>query len=155
MGKKIHSVILKDSKIVELEGEFHQIFENENRYPLFITNHSLRRGRDLGLIESSLISDLVKLEPSIKSKNKDAASRSVIEELSEEKMLNVIYLAFLGANPKTELSIDQFVERYHGDYLETTSLYTEIISSVLPSQDSKFAKGLNESTKKTSSNEKK
>lgn len=155
MAKKIHTIELKELEFVEIDGEFREVYKNEKRYPLYITNHSLKRGRDLGLMESSMLADLLSLEKNTKGKKKEDAARSVIDDLTEEKMINVIYLAFLGANPQTEYSIDDFIERYHGTYIDTVTLYTEIISSTITGGENKFAAGLQKSTKKPSAKEKK
>ncbi|UOE54918.1 hypothetical protein [Cytobacillus oceanisediminis] len=155
MVKKIHSVVLKDIQFVEIEGEFKEVVENEKKYPLFLSNHSLRRGRDLGIIDSSMIQDLLGLEKNVKGKEDDEAARSLLDDLSEEKMQNVIYLAFIGANPKSEYTLDDFLQRYHGDYTETLTLYMEILKSSIGDSNNKFAAGLRKSTKKPSSKEKK
>jgi hypothetical protein len=155
LAKKIHSVTLKELEVIEIDGEFREVYKNEKRYPLFLTNHALRRGRDLGLIESSMMSDVLNMEKGFKGKQQEEAARETIADLSEEKMQNVIYLAFLGANPRTEYSIDTFLERYHNDYIETLTLYMEIISSSISSGDNKFSAGLKKATKKPSSKEKK
>lgn len=155
MVKKIHSVVLKDIQFVEIEGEFKEVVENEKKYPLFLSNHSLRRGRDLGIIDSSLIQDLLGLEKNVKGKEDDEAARSLLDDLSEEKMQNVIYLAFIGANPRSEFTLDDFLQRYHGDYTKTLTLYMEILKSSIGDSNNKFAAGLRKSTKKPSSKEKK
>lgn len=155
MVKKIHSVVLKDIQFVEIEGEFKEVVENEKKYPLFLSNHSLRRGRDLGIIDSSLIQDLLGLEKNVKGKEDDEAARSLLDDLSEEKMQNVIYLAFIGANPRSEFTLDDFLQRYHGDYTETLTLYMEILKSSIGDSNNNFAAGLRKSTKKPSSKEKK
>lgn len=155
MAKKIHAVVLKEVEIIEIDGEFREVFRNEKKYPLYITNHALRRGRDLGLVESSLIADLLRLEKNTNGKKKEEAARSLLDDLSEEKMINLIYIAFIGANPKSEMSLDDFIEHYHGTYIETVTLYTEIISSTITNGDNNFAAGLRKSTSKPKSGTKK
>lgn len=155
MAKKIHSVVLKDLNIVEIDGEFREVYENEKKVPLFLTNHALRRGRDLGLIESSMMQDLLAMEPLVKGKKEDQAARDIVNEIPEEKMLNVIYLAYLGANPKSEDTMDDFLQRYHEDTASTMELYFEIVKSSVVNEDNKFAKSLQNSTKKPSPKEKK
>lgn len=155
MGKKIHTITLRELEFVEIEGEYKEVYKNEKKYPLFLSNHSLRRGRDMGLVRSSMINDLLGMEKSVKGKEDDDAARDLINDLSEEKMHNVIYLAFLGANPRSEYTIDDFLQRYHLDYTETLNLYLEILKSSVDGGNNKFAAGLRKSTKKPSSKEKK
>lgn len=155
MAKKIHTVVLKELEFVEIEGEYQELYKNAKKYPLYLTNHALRRGRDLGLIESSMMSDVIEMEKGFKGKEQEAAAKDTIADLSEEKMQNVIYLAFLGANPRTEYSIHEFLERYHEDYVSTVKLYFEVLKSSISDGENKFATGLKKATKKPSSKEKK
>ncbi|MBS4171944.1 hypothetical protein [Bacillus sp. FJAT-49736] len=153
--KKIHSIILKEIEFKETDDGFEEVVKNEKKYPVYLTNHALRRGRDQGIVDSSLLSDLLEIEKGFNGKKQEDAARAVINGLSEEKMLNVIYLAFLGANPNSEYTFDDFLLRYHGDYSEIMTLYINIVSSSISSNNNRFAKALQDSTKAPSSKEKK
>lgn len=155
MAKKIHSVVLKELEIIENGGEYIEHYRNERKVPLFITNHSLRRARDFGIIETSMLSDLVALVQNTEGKKTQETTKAVLSDLSEEKMLNVIYVAYLGANPKATETIDDFVELYHGSYLETVQLYTDLITATVTGGDNNFASSLRKHTRKPKAGEKK
>lgn len=57
---KVQKVTLKEFEIVEVDGEFEKRFINEKNYPAFLTNASVKRGFETGLIQSSLWEDLLK-----------------------------------------------------------------------------------------------
>lgn len=154
--KKIEVITLKEREILETEdGEFVEAFKNEKKYPVFITNYALRKGYDMGLIKSTLIADLLKIHTEEDGATEKEQGQSALEMFNEEKVLNVIYLAFLGANRKTDLDIDEFTERYHASYTDSLDLYIKLIQGALGNSTNGFAKGLEKSTQKPSSQEKK
>jgi hypothetical protein len=144
---KIEKVILKESEIVEIEGQFKQIFKNQKTVPCFLTNYSLKRGKDLGLLKGSLIADVMKLIPLTKLKSANDIDPETMKELDELEMMKVIYVGCIGANNKLDLDFDEFVSLYHDSYEETLILYTTLVSSLIQKDPNQFAKGLQNSTK--------
>lgn len=102
---KIQQVRLKEFEVIEVDGEYEKRFINEQKYPAFLTNASIKRGFDLGLLESSLWEDLLKvmgLQSLMKEtgdKEKDAEkAMQLMSAFDEQKLIAVVYLAVLGAN---------------------------------------------------------
>lgn len=149
MAKKIHVIELKEVEIVQVEGteEFTEVVRNKRKYPVFLTNFALSRGYDTGILDSSLISELLKIKKSLNgSYTKEEQAESVVGHMDENKMMDVIYLAFVGANPKTDITKDDFLMQYHADFTEKMKLYFEIVSAVVNTNTNAFAKGLDQST---------
>lgn len=144
---KIEKIILKESEIVEIDGQYKQIFKNQKAVPCFLTNYSLKRGKDLGLLNGSLVADVMKLLPLTKLKSVDDIDPETMREFDEYEMIKVIYLGCVGANPKFDLDFDQFVSLYHESYENTFGLYGSVVTSLVQSDPNQFAKGLQKSTK--------
>ncbi len=154
---KIQKIILKDSEIIEQNGEYTQVFTNEKTYPAFLTNYSLKKGKEFGLIESSLFGDLLKMQGLEKLTNKNnqgVVNPDAFDSLDETKMLQMIYLAFVGANKNTNLSVDEFLEKYHYSLEQTMEIYMNLIMNLMESDPNKFAAGLNKSTNKSNKGKK-
>lgn len=155
---KVQKLTLKEVEVVEVDGEFEKRFINAKTYPIFLTNAALQKGKQLGYLDTSLITDLVKLMPLAKrvkavgvGENIDENTVQMMAEIDEQKMIHVIYLAFIGANRKEEKSFDEFIELYHLDFTETATLFMKLISDVI-SKDNNFAKSLEQSMKKEKKN---
>jgi hypothetical protein len=147
---KIEKVNLKESEVVESEdGEFLLVVREERTVPCFLTNFSLKRGKEWGLLDGSLIADVMKLNALTKVKNMDEADAEAFSNLDEVKMLAVVYLGCLGANPKFDLSFDGFVSQFHEDYESLVGLYTNLVTGLIQRDPNQFAKGLQKSTKKS------
>lgn len=153
---KVQKVTLKEFEIVEVNGEFEKRFINEKNYPAFLTNASVRRGFDTGLIETSLWEDLLKIMglQSVLEKNDDESTMKLMNMFDEQKLIAVVYLGVLGANKSVDLTFDSFLEKYHYDLAETIELYANLITNLVSADPNQFAKGLQQSTKseKKSSN---
>jgi hypothetical protein len=145
---KIEKVVLKESEIVEVEGQYKQIFKNQKTVPCCLTNYSLKQGNDLGLLKGSLIADLFKLQPLAKVKSVEDIDPATMKDLDELEMMKVIYLGCIGANPKFEHGFDEFVLLYHEAYEQTFTLYFSLTSSLIKSDSNQFAMALKNSTKK-------
>jgi hypothetical protein len=145
---KVQKVTLKDVEIRERNGEFERVFVNEKTYPAFLTNYTLKRGKELGYIETSLFSELAKLQhlQDLEEENGEL-NLSALEGFDENKALQIIYLAVTGANRKLELSFDEFLEKYHDSFEKTMTLYANLIADLVASDQNQFAKGLKKSTK--------
>lgn len=153
MGKKIHVLELKQIEVVEVDGEFEQRFVNVKKYPVYLTNAAMRRGRDMGLIENSLIAEFSKLGAfqdlqgiELAGGENDFDKLEKLSGIDDEPMINVIYLAFIGANKSVKMDFEEFMELYHLDFTETLTLYVTLISESF-SHDNNFAAGLIGSTK--------
>jgi hypothetical protein len=145
---KIEKVTLKESEIVEVDGEFKQVFKNEKTVPCFLTNYALKRGKDLGLLKGSLMADVVKLLPLTKLKNADEISSEAMEAMDELEMMKVIYIGCIGANKNFSLDFDGFVSLYQESYEKTVTLYANLLAGLMNKDPNQFAKGLQRSTKK-------
>lgn len=156
---KVRKITLKDIEFREVNGEFERIFINEKSYPVFLTNYALKRGKELGYIESSLFSNVIKLQGLEKlSQGKEEFENiddNLLNELDETKMQQMIYLAFLGANKSSEMSFDEFITKYHDSVEQTMELYTNLISDLISSDPNQFAKAMQKSTNKSNKNGKK
>lgn len=149
---KIRKITLKDVEYKEIEDGFEPVFTNEKNYPAFLTNYALKKGKENGLIKSSLFSDLLQFSNVEKEGEVDP---SIFENISEAQMLQTIYLAFVGANKSTELTIDDFLEKYHAPLDETIELYMNLIMDAVSSDPNKFADELKKSTSTSRKNGKK
>lgn len=149
---KVQKVTLKEIALREVDGEWEKIFVNEKTYPAFLTNLSLKRGKDLGLIEHSSIGELLKLRSLGKLENfdEDAADDpeaiDALNEMDETKMSQIIYLAFIGANRQTDIDFDAFLDLFHYDFTDMMELYVKLISDLVTAGGNKFAAGLKQST---------
>lgn len=157
---KIHKLILKESEIREVNGEYEEVFFNEKTYPVYLSNYALKKGKEMGLIESSLFTDLIKIyrmrsasdeEGNI---NPEAIDPSTLASLDETKAQKVIYLAFLGGSKKIEMTFDEFLELYHYTIVETLELYMELIVGLIDDNPNVFADGLKKSTAKNTDKKK-
>lgn len=153
--KKIEVITLKEREFLETEEGYVEAFKNEKKYPVFLTNYALRKGYDLGLIKSTLIADLLKISTVEDGATEKEQGQSALETFDERKILNVIYLAFLGANRNSNLDVDDFTDRYHASYTDQLELYINLIKGAIENSTNSFAKGLEKSTQRPSSNEKK
>jgi hypothetical protein len=154
---KVRKVTLKDVEVREVNGEFERVFVNEKTYPVFLTNYALKKGKELGLIESSLFTSLLKmqgLEALAGGQAKDL-DPSIFDQIDETKMQQVIYLAFIGANKNTDLSFDEFLQKYHDPIEKTMELYMNLIVDLMSTDPNQFAKGLQKSTNKSTKHGKK
>lgn len=150
---KIESVVLKEMEIAQdSNGEFVQVFKNERKVPCFLTNFSLKRGNDLGLIKGSLIADLFKLNG---LKDKKEVDQETLESLNESDMQKVIYLGCIGARKDTQMSFDKFLEEYHYSFEDTVMLYANLVTNLVANHSNGFAQSLKKSTKRKSNNGKK
>jgi len=154
---KVRKITLKDVEIREVNGEFERVFVNEKTYPAFLTNYSLKRGKELGLIESSIFTSLLKmqeLEALARGEN-EYVDPAVFEQIDETKMQQVIYMALVGANKHLDLTFDEFLQKYHDPFENTVELYSNLIVDLIVSDPNQFAKGLQQSMNKSRKNEKK
>lgn len=156
---KIQKVVLKEFEVIEVDGEFEKRFINEKKLPAFLTNASIKRGFDEGLLESSLWEDLLKvmgLQSLMKEtgdEEKDAENAmKLMGTFDEQKLIAIIYLAVLGANRKLELTFERFLEKYHYGIAETIELYAILLTDLLSSNPNQFASELQKATKKNQKN---
>jgi hypothetical protein len=148
---KIEKVNLKESEIVEIDGEYKLLLRNERTIPCFLTNYSLKRGKEMGLLDGSLISDVIKLVPltKLQSRSIEDLDSDTFKDLDEVKMLSVVYVACLGANKDFALDFDEFVSQYHESFDTLVELYINLIAGLMQRDPNQFAKGLQKSTKKS------
>lgn len=159
MGIKISTIELKETEVVELEdGTFEKRFINPKKYPAFLTNRSLATGKNLGITKSSLISELVKMKSLIGDDNEmdiDNLTSEQAEIIDVENYLPVIYLGIVGANKKSELTYEDFLDLYNGDIEQVLNDYMNLVMPYIQENQNEFKKGLEKSTSKKSAKAKK
>jgi hypothetical protein len=154
---KVRKVTLKDVEVREVNGEFEKVFVNEKTHPVFLTNYALKKGKEMGLIESSLFTSLLKMQglEALAKKQTNDLDPSIFDQIDETKMQQVIYLAFIGANKNTDLSFDEFLQKYHDPIEKTMELYMNLIVDLMSTDPNQFAKGLQKSINKSTKHGKK
>lgn len=140
---KINKITLVDVEIKEVDGEYQKHYINETNYPAFLTNYALKKGKEMGLIESSLVNEVM-----------NWSKGNTEDQFNENKMLPLLYLSILGAEPDIELTYEEFVRRYHYSLSDTMELYSDIVDSITESENN-FSRGLMNSTNKSDSSKKK
>ncbi|SHJ63999.1 hypothetical protein SAMN05444401_3542 [Clostridium amylolyticum] len=142
---KIQVITLSERRIVEHEGEFIEVVENERRVPCMLTNFAIAQAQRENIIQNSLVNDL--LDIAIKSDGKEVNTEEVLNKVDEEKCLKTIYIGIRGANKNIELTYDEFLQQYHGDYTETLSTYMELVIGLVNKEGNGFANGFAKATK--------
>lgn len=149
----IQKVELKDMVIViekDEKGNENFVRKETNRQvvPALITNYSLKRAKDEGVMTGNVLEVLAKLKAVIDNKNSD--EMAMLKELDETEIQKVIYMGVIGANPQMKIDFDNFLNKYHGDLAESTQIYGGLIEEMYKNTTTKnaFAKGLTSSTKK-------
>lgn len=147
---KIQKVVLKEMVIEEVNGEFEKSFINEKVHPAFLTNASVKRGFDEGLLESSLWEDLLAmktLQAEFKKKDKEQVAKT-ISSLDEQKFIAIIYLGVLGANKNLTMTFDEFLEKYHEPFPTTIETYAHLITSLVSQDTNQFTQRFDKAAKK-------
>lgn len=158
MVKKIHVIELKETEFVQVEGteDFTEVVRNKKKYPVYLTNYALSRGYDIGILKTSIIQDMLSIKNDLDdSKAAEDNAEALLNNIDENKMHDVIYLAFIGANPKENITKEEFLQQYHDSYTEKVQLYFNIITAAVDADPNAFAKGLENSMAKPNKDEKK
>lgn len=143
---KVQKVVLKELEVKNIDGEFKTQYVNEQTYPAFLTNYAMKKGKEMGLIESSILHDLLKLQALQGAKDGEEVNLSALEQIDQTNMHKFIYLAFQGANPKEKMSFDDFLEKFHEPLVESMQLYATLISDVISQDPNQFAAAFQKST---------
>lgn len=148
-NQTVQTIELKEIQFVEVNGEFEQVFGDAKKYPAFLTNAAVKKGFDMGIIESSLFEDLLKLKglESLVSSDKEEDATKLLGAFDEQKLIAVIYLGVLGANKNLNMSFDEFLELYHYELPETLQIYANLIAGMV-SKSNNFATALQKQAKK-------
>lgn len=143
--KEIEIVLEKDENG---EENFVERELNKQVVPALITNYSIKRAKDEGVMTGNVLEVIAKLKAVI-DKNSDN-EMALLNELDEIEFQKVIYMGVIGANPHLEIDFDEFLRKYHGDLTQSTLLYSGLIQEMYKNASTKnaFAKGLDSSTKK-------
>lgn len=142
---KIRKITLKALEFKETADGYEPIIISEKNYPAFLSNYALKKGKENGLIDSSLFSDLLKFQGLEKQKGNEIDT-SILNNIDETKMHQIVYLAFIGANKSTNISFDDFLEQYHEPLEETMELYMNLIMDAMSNDPNQFANSLQKST---------
>ncbi|HEK9101979.1 TPA: hypothetical protein SUB30_003378 [Bacillus pseudomycoides] len=152
---KIQKVTLKDVVFIKKNGEYEKEFTNEKDYPAFLTNYALKKGKEEGIIERSVISDLLKLQALEGLDKGNSNDLSAFEKIDQTSIQRIIYLAFKGANPNESLTFDEFLNKYHDSLTESLELYTKLVVDVISQDPNQFAAAFQNSTSNGGKGEKK
>ncbi|WP_107838387.1 hypothetical protein [Metasolibacillus meyeri] len=151
---KIETVELSEVEFVEVDGGWEKKVVSTKRHPAFLTNAAIKRGYDMGILESSLFEDLLKIKgleilskEQIEGVDEEKQASEFMEVLDEQRMQSVIYLGVLGANKNLGLTFDEFLELYHYQLTDTTKIYANLIVGLLAGNN-EFATALQKETKK-------
>lgn len=146
----IEKITLKEMEVREVNGEYEQHFYNEKTYPIFLTNYALKKGKEMGLIETSLFSELAKMGAMQGAVDENGEMDvTALESLDQDKILNMIYLALITSNRNIDLTYNDFLERFHyamEDYIE---LYANLITGLVSADPNQFAGEFKRATDKT------
>ncbi|MGG0731553.1 hypothetical protein [Bacillus paramycoides] len=152
---KIQTVTLKELEVVKVDGEYQTRFVNDEVFPAFLTNYALKKGQEMGLIDTSIFTDLLKFQALAGvDKGKDV-DLEALGQIDQTNMHKIIYLAFQGANPKEKLSFDDFLKRFHEPLVESMQLYATLITDVINQDPNQFAVAFQKSTNSGGNGEKK
>lgn len=136
---KLEKVELCKQEVKEKDGDFIVEKSEVENVPLVLTNRAINYAHQEGVIENSIISDLVSL--SQMDENMDG--------LDDMQIMKTIYTAYIGGQfmlgkNKPKYSKEQFLDRLHIGTMEQMELYQQI----LVSKENKFVKDIERSTKK-------
>lgn len=158
---KIEKIKLYDLEIVELDGEFREIKKNEKTIPLLLTNYSLYKGEELGLIETSAMDELYNIykvyeEGGDPSKIKTEADMEkyggkilgkMSQVVDDKKLLGILYMGAIGANPNFEYDFEGFIKRCHLDLEEKLTIYVNLLQNLV-TEDNNYKKEFEKLTSK-------
>lgn len=147
---KIQTITLREKEVVEIEGEFQERVINEKRYPASLTNKSLQIGKDLGILKSSKLVDILGFDEINVNGNKQEMAQEVASDFDPLKFIQVIYLAVIGFNKNlVDLTFEDFLEQYDEPTQKMMETFSKLIEGLLSDgSNNNFAKGLKSSTKK-------
>ena len=150
----IEKIELSDVVVEEVEGEYQVVKKNRETVPCMLTNYAIDKGHRLGLLKGSLTKDILEISTAVAKK---AAERKRLSDVSrteeetaldnidlikdvldDEKLIAVLYIGCLGANPEFRYSHEDFVQRYHDDFETRIEKYMNLISG-LDKKENKFA----------------
>lgn len=155
----IEKIDLFEVEVVEIEGEYKQIKRNERTVPAMLTNYAIEQGKRRGLLKTSLISELFAMYNSIKKSGNEDLLSGKVDELppdvvmdigdfvDESKISAVIYIACIGANPKFDLSYDDFLMQYNANLTSKMQTYINLIVSLQDKDKNAFAQEFKNLTK--------
>lgn len=139
----IEKVVLQKIDVVNIDGEFKEAKGEERIIPCMLTNYAVSQGKRIGLLKTSLVSELIDLASD--GNIDDLNTNSVAKNLDEEKCLKAIYIGCLGANKNLGLTYDEFLELYHGTFIENVELYVKLVSDLIK-KDNNFANEFKKNT---------
>lgn len=141
---KIEKIKLYDLEIVEIDGEFREVKKNEKTIPLLLTNYSLLKGRELGILKTSTMEELANLVTAMGSvdgtldeeKYGQEVFIKMAEVIDDRKLLGILFLGALGANPNLEYTFEEFAKKYHGTLEEGMTLYANLLQNLAMTENS-------------------
>jgi len=155
----IEKINLCEVEVVEIEGEYKQLKRNERTVPAMLTNYAVEQGKRRGLLKTSLISELFAIYSSIKGSGNADLLSGKMEELppevvmdignfvDESKISAVVYMGCIGANPKFDLSYDDFLMQYNAELQEKLQTYVNLMVGLQGQDKNAFAQEFKRLTK--------
>ncbi|MFL0507127.1 hypothetical protein ACH0B5_15405 [Ureibacillus sp. 179-F W5.1 NHS] len=152
--RKLPVVELFDVEVKEENGEFFEEKTNKERFPLFFNNHSLKVGREYGILEKALESELLEMisamgiEAATKGELSAAEVVLVKDKLDKDHMKNVIYLGYVG--PRNDFyDLETFKNKYNADFEEVLDTYLNLLMyNFSKDTNNNFKKALEQATEK-------
>lgn len=153
----IEKVSLYDQVVEKIDGEFEVREINHQVVPAMLTNYAIEQGHRLGMLKTSLISDVLAISESFVSNGGDPEAKGEVDVpkgmmndlkyiIDDSKITSVIYLACVGANRKFEYSYDEFLDKYHADISLKISTYMKLITGLAKNDKNKFASEFKKTT---------
>ena len=139
---KIEKLELYNIKLTVKDDEFITEISDKETVPLVITNKALKYGHSNGIIDSSLVSDLVLLSEDMGL-------------LQDMKILQTIYLGYIGGQmmlgKSNYYTLEEFTNKFNIDTAEQVQLYQKLMIR----DDNNFIKDIEKNTKLTLDGDKK
>lgn len=137
---KLEKINLSILEVEFKDDDFEMVEKEKETVPVVLTNRALNYAHENGIIESSLISDLIGLS------NMGDENMEMLEDI---KILKTIYTGYIGGQfllgkIEPDHTFEQFTERYHTHPMEQVQIYQKLLIG----KDNNFVKEIEKSTKK-------
>lgn len=137
---KLEKINLSILEVEFKDDDFEMVEKEKETVPVVLTNRALNYAHENGIIESSLISDLIGLS------NMTDENMEMLEDI---KILKTIYTGYIGGQfllgkIEPDHTFSEFTERYHTHPMEQVQIYQKLLIG----KDNNFVKEIEKSTKK-------
>lgn len=141
---KICKVELQYFDYIEKDGEYIREARQVKSLPCVLTNYALDYGEKHGLIESSMLDclfDVLQAVSDVKdiTKVRPDEAATIGRALDINKIVRIIYIGCIGANPDIDLTYDEFLRGYQYDAAKSTEIYSELMAGLYDTEANQFA----------------